>query len=306
VIFLGGLGRSGTTLLECLLGQVSGVQALGEVVHLWKRGIENAEKCGCGTPFPDCGFWRPVGNAAFGGWDQVDVEQVEALRGHVDRLRRVPRVIARPEPQVAEYADYYGRIYSAAAEVSGAQVLIDSSKHPSLAHCLRRLPNVDFRVIHVVRDPRAVANAWTKVVKRPDVATAGTGDEFMAQFSPAYAAALWAAENLAITSLGRLGVPVLRVRYEDLAATPEPVLRKAATFAGLAAGIELPVHGSEALLAPTHTASGNPIRFHNGPLSIRLDEAWRRDLGQRDRRVVSALTAPLAATYGYRGSKRAA
>lgn len=304
MVFLGGLGRSGTTLLECLLGQMDGVQALGEVVHLWQRGIAWSEKCGCGRPFPECEYWARVGKAAFGGWDQVDVQRVVALQQHVDRLRHVPRSIARPEPEVAEYADYYGRLYAAAAEVSGAEVLIDSSKHPSLAYCLRRLPGVDFRVVHMVRDPRAVANAWTKLVKRPDVVK--DGPEFITQFSPTYAAALWAGENLAIGGLARLGVPVLRIRYEDLATTPAPILRSVADFAGLPSDAELPVDGSDAVLAPTHTASGNPMRFHNGPLSIQLDDAWRRDLGHRDRRVVTALTAPLAATYGYLGGRRVA
>lgn len=304
MVYLGGLGRSGTTLLECLLGQVAGVQALGEIVHVWRRGIENGERCGCGQPFAECEFWTRVGKAAFGGWNQVDVDRVEGLKSTIDRLRHVPSIAARPRPQVAEYADYYGRIYAAAADVSGAEVLIDSSKHPSLAHCLRRLPNVDFRVIHVVRDPRAVANAWTKIVKRPDIV--GAGEEFMHRFSPTYAATLWAGENLAIGALARLGVPVLRIRYEDLAAAPEQLLRTATDFAGLPAEVALPVHGSEAVLQPTHTASGNPIRFHTGPLAIRADEAWRRDLDPRDRRVVSALTAPLAATYGYLGRHRAA
>lgn len=304
VVYLGGLGRSGTTLLECLLGQVAGVQALGEVVHLWQRGIDWAERCGCGQRFPDCEYWTRVGKCAFGGWDQVDVGRVIALQNHVDRLRHVPRLIARPEPEVAEYADYYGRLYAAAAEVSGAQVLIDSSKHPSLAYCLRRLPGVDLRVVHMVRDPRAVANAWTKLVKRPDFVT--EGPEFITQYSPTYAASLWSGENVAISGIARLGVPVLRIRYEDLAATPESILRTVAAFAGLPADAVLPVHGSDAELAPTHTASGNPMRFHNGPLSIRLDDAWRRDLAARDRRLVTVLTAPLAATYGYLGGRRAA
>ena len=48
VLFLGGLGRSGTTLLERLLGQLSGVSPLGEVVHLWQRDLVDDERCGCG------------------------------------------------------------------------------------------------------------------------------------------------------------------------------------------------------------------------------------------------------------------
>ena len=46
VVFLGGLGRSGTTLLERMLGEVPGVCALGEVVHLWQRDVRDNESCG--------------------------------------------------------------------------------------------------------------------------------------------------------------------------------------------------------------------------------------------------------------------
>ena len=61
VLFLGGLGRSGTTLLERLLGQLPGVSPLGEVVHLWQRDLVDDERCGCGDRFSACGFWQKVG-----------------------------------------------------------------------------------------------------------------------------------------------------------------------------------------------------------------------------------------------------
>src|SRR5450755_566845 len=73
VVYLGGLGRSGTTLLERLLGELPGVCSVGEVVHLWQRGIAEAERCGCGEPLPGCPFWRKVGEIAFGGWAHADM-----------------------------------------------------------------------------------------------------------------------------------------------------------------------------------------------------------------------------------------
>ncbi|WP_426508005.1 hypothetical protein ACPPVO_56650 [Dactylosporangium sp. McL0621] len=76
VLFLGGLGRSGTTLLERLLGELPGVVPLGEVVHLWERDIAGDERCACGDHFSECGFWQAVGEKAFGGWRHVDVWRV--------------------------------------------------------------------------------------------------------------------------------------------------------------------------------------------------------------------------------------
>ena len=44
VLFIGGLGRSGSTLIEKLLNELPGMVAVGELVHLWERGLGNRER----------------------------------------------------------------------------------------------------------------------------------------------------------------------------------------------------------------------------------------------------------------------
>jgi Sulfotransferase family len=307
VLYLGGLGRSGTTLLERLLGELPGVTSAGEVVHLWQRGIVEGERCGCGEPFGDCPFWAKVGQAAFGGWPEVDVGRVEQLRAAVDRTRRIP-LLAAPVLQpsvrraVTEYTGYYASLYAAAAEVSGSTAVVDSSKHVSLAFCLRWHPQLDLRVIHVIRDSRAVAFSWTQRVSRPDTSAV---DSYMTTYSPARAAALWNAHNSALALLARVGVPTLRVRYEDLVAAPAATVAAVAEFAGLAAGgaqlgyLRDDAGARWADLSAAHTASGNPMRFATGTIAIRPDERWRTAMPAGQRRAVTALTLPLLARYGY-------
>jgi hypothetical protein len=307
VIFLGGLGRSGSTLLERLLGQVDGIDAMGETVHLWSRGILGDERCGCGQPFSTCEFWPGVGDAAFGGWSGVDVAHVERLRASVDRMRHVPAVVAsRMSDDLRSYTDYYAKLYAGVHAVGGATWLVDSSKHPSMAHCLRkRGDDIELRVVHVVRHPLAVAHSWTTRVERPDVTSGdGGGGELMTRYPPARAALLWNGENLAIEALRRLDVPVHRVRYEDLVANPAETLRGVLRFADLPDTTALPVEGHEATLVATHTASGNPMRFKVGPLTIAADERWRTDMAESDRRKAAAITWPLARAYGYSTGRR--
>ena len=98
VLYVGGLGRSGSTLMERLVGQLPGVCAVGELVHLWERGVVADERCGCGEPFGRCPFWLQVGKAAFGGWDEVDVSRVAALRARVDRNRFIPALARAASP----------------------------------------------------------------------------------------------------------------------------------------------------------------------------------------------------------------
>lgn len=306
VIYLGGMGRSGSTLLGRLLGELPGVCPAGEVVHLLRRGVVNAERCGCGEPFPTCPFWQKVGAAAFGGWDRVDVDRIADLRLRLDRTRFVPLLAMsalRPSSRRAldEYAGYYLRVYSAIGQVSGCRALIDSSKHASLAFCLRE-SGLDMRVVHIVRDSRAVAYSWTREVKRPET----LAETRMRTYPAASAAARWNVQNAALHLLARGGTPTLRVRYEDLVRAPAATLRGIAAFAGLPAnGQELGFLGVSdsgeqwADMAAAHTVSGNPMRFTAGRVPIRRDVRWQTAMPATQRRMVTALTLPLMAHYGY-------
>jgi hypothetical protein len=308
VIYLAGLGRSGSTLLERLLGEMPGACPAGEVVHMWQRSVRDDERCGCGRAFSSCPFWPQVGQAAFGGWDQVDVDRVTRLRAQVDRGRFLPMLASPPlrrrlQPALDEYVAYYRRTYAAIAQVSGSPVVIDSSKHASLAFCLRSSPGVDLRVVHMVRDSRAVAYSWGKVVDRPDAA----GSQ-MATYKPASAALRWNAQNSALQLLSQLGTPTLRVRYEDFVQDPAATLSEIAEFAGLPGGPDFRFLGTDgpgrwwAELAATHTASGNPMRFTTGRVPIRYDSTWQSAMLAGNRRTVTALTLPLLMRYGYLGT----
>lgn len=310
LIYLGGLGRSGSTIVERLLGELPGVCPAGEVAHLWQRGIVRAERCGCGESFPECPFWRKIGEVAFGGWDKVDVGHVSDLRAKIDRNRFIP-VLARSELRAAhrrtldDYLSYYLRVYTAIAEISGCQVIVDASKHASLAFCLRWCAGLDLRVVHIVRDPRAVAYSWTRAVSRPDVSgRAAPQDSHMWTYSSPRTAMRWNGQNGAMHLLRGRGTPMLLVRYEDFVRTPEAVLGEIASFAGLpgsaAAGF-LGADGADhwADLAISHTVSGNPMRFSAGRIPIRPDERWRTSMPAAQRRAVTAMTLPLLRRYGY-------
>ena len=303
VIFVGGLGRSGTTLLERLLGELPGVAPLGEVVHLWTRGVGADEPCGCGMPFSRCPFWREVGERAFGGWPVGLAARLLDLRHRLDRTRRIPILSrqarpgdARGDTALGEYAASYGRLYHAAARVGGAAVVIDSSKHASLAFCLSAAgESIELSVVHVVRDPRAVAHSWGRRVPRPEDGAP------MTRWRPGVAALHWLVQNLAFHLLARRGVPVIRVRYEDLVAAPRKTIRRLVRRLALPVGPGLPfVRGGGVTLSPTHTVSGNPMRFAVGTLPLRRDDAWRTALPHRHRWLVTALTWPLSRRYGYR------
>ena len=61
VLFIAGFGRSGSTLLDRLLGSTPGVHSGGELAAIWTHGLVDDRLCSCGAPFSGCPFWRAVG-----------------------------------------------------------------------------------------------------------------------------------------------------------------------------------------------------------------------------------------------------
>jgi Sulfotransferase domain len=309
VLFIGGLGRSGSTLLDRMLGRLNDVCSVGELVHLWERGLKENNRCGCGERFGDCPFWRRVGQVAFGGWDTVDVGEILTLKASVDRNRFVPLMVLpvlRPayRRRLDRYSDLLERLYVGVREVSGRPLVVDASKHASAAFLVRRMRGVDLRLVHLVRDSRGVAFSWTKRMRR---AEAVADDALMATKTPLRLSARYLGYNLLFHLLRLTGVPGLLLRYESLVRDPAGELARVLGFAGLpsAAG-ELGFIGDGWVeLGPSHALAGNPMRFRSGRVPLAVDEEWRRGLLLRYRLLTVASTWPLLVRYGYlRGAAR--
>jgi hypothetical protein len=302
VLYIGGFGRSGTTLVSRMLGEIPGVCDVGEVVNLFRQGVLLNETCGCGVPFLECAFWHDVGVDAFGGWCDSYARRVLAARADLDRLRMVPRLVSgcltvAQQGSLAFYNVAHSRIWSAALRVADARVLVDASKHAALAHCLSRCDD-QFRIVHLVRDSRAVAFSWSKKVRRPESREVVT---YMDRFGPGQSASLWNLNNGALEVLRLSGVSTLRIRYEDLIGDPRRALSHICEFAGLGGpdqNFDF-LKSDHVTIGPSHCVAGNPMRFAVGDVPLRVDDEWRASMSPRDRRMVSVLTSPLLRWYGY-------
>jgi hypothetical protein len=303
VLFIGGIGRSGSTLLERMLGQLGGVLSVGELVHIWQRGLAENNLCGCGARFGDCSFWRRVGEEAFGGWDTLDVDDVLALKQAVDRNRFVP-LMCLPglwppyRTRLRRYIELLDRLYHAVGKVAGPAVIIDASKHCSHAFLLRRVPHMDLRVVHLVRDSRGVAFSWSRSLRRLEVVD---GEAMMATEPPMRMSIRWLTHNALFHVLRRLGVPTLRLRYESLVRRPSTELVRLLDHVGQpVTADELDFIGDGWVeLGTSHALAGNPMRFRQGRVPLRLDEEWRSKLRRGHRLVTLGWTWPLLLRYGY-------
>jgi hypothetical protein len=302
VLFVGGMPRSGSTLLDLMLGQLPAHCDVGELFYMWQAGPVRGQVCACGQPFAECPFWTEVGERAFGGWDSVDAQRVLELQRKVDttasELRRRLRLGRSDAGLVTEYPDVVTRLYVAIAETSGARVVVDSTKRPSTAWLLTRAPGIDLRVAHIVRDPRGVVNSWNREVALP--ANSGPRDHLKRR-SPRQILRRWVTVNLMIGALQRR-VPLLRLRYEDLVSDPRAVMTQVLELVGEPVTPEALsfIRDGAITTGRSHAAAGGRVRLERGELPLRADEKWRTQLPAGLQRVVRVTAGPLMRRYGYR------
>lgn len=304
VVFVGGMPRSGSTLLDLLIGQLPGHCDVGELFYMWQGGVKRDQRCSCGERFSECPFWTEVGRHAFGGWDRVDVEELLRLQRQVDTTARlVVRPLARLLPgqraRTLRYLELTRRVYRAVAQASGAPIVVDSTKRPSTAYLLASDPGIRLRVVHIVRDPRGVLNSWSREVPLPQ--DSGPRDHLKRR--PArQILRRWLTVNVMIGRLARRGVPLLRLRYEDMVTDPRAAMRSVMQLSGrTVSDDDLGFIGPDGVhRAVSHTATGGRVRFRTGPMPLKLDEKWRRELPPSRQRLATAVCGILMRRYGYR------
>lgn len=303
VLYIGGYSRSGSTLLLRLLGEYTGIVAVGELHDLWERSYIQNQLCGCGRGFRECPFWMDVTAHAFGcPPDEVPAGELNDMRSRVQGHVKIP-ALWRPEFQSASYKARlrtYGsvlrRFYEAVREVSGSEIIIDSSKVPQYALVLAEADGLELHMIHLVRDSRATAFSWQRRRVRPEITSART---YMDVHSVVRSAVEWNVFNYLLSTRRMSYASYTLVRYEDLIANPGNELERimgALRDAGVQPRTRyaIPDH-----LGVSHTASGNPDRFKVGHLNISLDAEWMDAMSGLDRGVVTALTSVGLARYHY-------
>lgn len=306
LVYVMGHGRSGSTVLDTLLGNHPQVEGLGEIINLVRDGWLKGLYCACGEPAPACPFWTRV-RAAWGrrlglpGPPPDDqLEGYVRLQRRFERYRSLPWLAvagALTSPEFQEYGRLTLSLLEAVREVAGKPVLVDSSKIPARAMALSWIPGIDLRLLHLVRDGRGVAYSLSKAYSR-DV-RAGLQKEFEGH-PVTRTASRWVVSNLAADLVRRrVEDDDARVlRYEDLMTEPGEVLGLVGETMGvdLAPLIERLERGES--FATGHTIAGNRVRM-SGAIRPRLDEAWREELPEEDRLAFERRTAWALRRYGY-------
>lgn len=310
VVFILGYGRSGSTLLDRLLGSIDECFSCGEIVALWRSVGGGHELCSCGQRLDACDFWGKIIKQLF--WEEMNpapmgehLEDLFPTHGTIKGLVRLYFSKAPFGKKMVEarkgFKENLGTLYHKIREVSGAKVIIDSSKLPAYGEMLCEVDTLDVRIVHLVRDSRAVM--YSNIRKRyvPQIGYTATQNSLRTICG-------WTFHNLLASKRTiKQNKKFVCIRYEDLAKAPGKVLLEVGHRLNLWEDLNLDPHNALNFLRNNHTAflrqahmvAGNAFRFEQGNIRISLDEQWKKKLGLIHKFAGTFITAPLLKYYGY-------
>lgn len=301
VLYIGGTGRTGSTLLTNVLGEFPGFFAAGELGFIWRFGFLTDGKCGCGLVLRKCSVWQSIFAAAYGGADNVDAAELVRLRRRFNSnhlpLMLTKKVRKRLLQRSGDFPQMVERLYHGIAEATGSRVIIDSSKEPHYSYILRSLPSLEIFFLHLVRDPRGIAFSWKDHRKKES----GLSHEaMMEQRGAIVSAAYFDVSNIAAELLwARTPNHYMLLRYEDFLRSPEQTIRAIGDFVGEDIELQRVFRDGQVIIGQSHTAWGNPNRFDQGAVRLKTDETWRSAMPRPRQLAVTGLTLPLMKHYRY-------
>lgn len=311
-VYIAGRGRSGSTLLELLLGAHPEIVALGEIEKLSLQFARDGTsaypgRCSCGKPPLECPIWSTVADEikrTFGvdlrrdpfafrvsdvGWEEdygpralrhwllyTGSRAVRTLAHSGDPLRRSLSFVW---PVHRRWVSNRLFVADIVRKASRARCTVDSSKDSLAMREIYDQGSVEVKIIALTRDVRATV--WSELNSGATLESAARG---------------WTKVNTRIFRLLE-SVPAdhwIHLKYEDLCRDVAGTARRICGFLGY--DYDPAMTGDNQ--AVRHTIGGNRIRFK--PVgAIEEDLSWQGNLSPHDLARIEQVAGATARKLGY-------
>lgn len=157
IFYILGAGRSGTTLLEIILGNSPSIFNTGEVNHFpHLRGIprkRNADSV-------EGKFWKTIRVKIAGIYNFYQLNRLhKKYEYHTSLILHFLGIAGKDKITYDQYLiDFYNLIY----DHSDSNVITDSSKYPGRALNISRVLDYDISYIYIIRNPIDVVRSFAK------------------------------------------------------------------------------------------------------------------------------------------------
>lgn len=311
ILFIVGAGRSGSTLLDMVIGSNSKCFSLGEISRLNEQ-IRKNSLCGCGEVLQNCQFWRRIDNrlhkrlraSIYRSSEKFILNPYNELKGNnkiIYYFTILPFLMGFKKLN-KNWIKNTKILYDEIFDETRAEVLVDSTKNIIRALLLKsNMKKMRYKFIYLVRDGRAVINSMQK--KTYSVYIQKSDGKYIKRTYPGiYTSAVdailsWKSSNLKLLFLLRLVSPRNRffLRFEDLCNEPDKWIKKITTF------LKIPFEDSMINFRTIkhHNVGGNPTRV--GKCGIhRSSIEWNQNLCEKTLALFNKKAGFLNRYFNYR------
>ncbi|MEO0647553.1 MAG: sulfotransferase [Cyanobacteria bacterium J06650_10] len=306
VLYIAGFERSGSTILNRVLGQIEGFVAWGELRDIWEHGSVENRLCACGAPFNKCKAWSKI-------MDQAFIRELTAHPAEMVTLKQKNRTSLLFKPLLlpfgpagrsieksvfsrisTPYKQGLTQLYQTIQQKTNSRVIVDSSKASWYGYILSQLPDIDLYTVHIVRDPRGVCHSLQRRKQQ--------GEPECQWYNPVHAALSWRLKNIGVETLLQTAPNrYYQLRYEDFVAQPQSLIADILKLVNEPT-TELPFADTNTVkMGLDHIITGSPSsRCAIGAVKLKASEKWMSELNIKDRVLIEQLTTPLLQKYGYK------
>ncbi len=294
VAYILGYGRSGSTVLDLILGSLPSCTSVGEISNLYEWRAAK-RPCACGKELDKCDQWSGIleSHEQAGGGSTKLLRSVEGLLGLFQLLWGTPN-----SRRYREYKKSVESLFDSIARHRGVTLISDSSKSTRATVgrflALQKLTKYDVKGVFLVRDGRGVMWSEMKRAGSPEH-TRRSRSRFV---NATRCALSWTMTNILSLLVKSVAAKdsVLLMRYEDLCQTPVESIRRLAEFLDLS--LDPAVLEGEIQMKAGHTVAGNRLRFAS-ELRLKPDTEWMSKLPNLYRNLFWIITFPVARRLGY-------
>jgi len=318
LVYILAASHSGSTLLTMLLNAHPDVATVGELAP-GGMGDPDTYRCSCGSLIRSCPFWRWLREQAGRRGVPLDLSDLGTAfripgsrgdrrllgsmhRGRALELARDAALGLLPgwRKRFREIAAANELLIRLCLEYYSSRVFVDKGQGALRLKHLLRMPSLDIKVIHLVRDGRGVALTYmdsSRFADAADPSLRGGGRGIRRGTRKPMRKAAYdvrrcfeEAEHV-LKGIGRSRQR--RVRYEDLCKAPDGTLDDLFRFVGLNPG-----QRESDFRAVEHHILGNGMRLDSDP-QVRLDERWKTILTEDDLCIFDSVSGPMNRRHGY-------
>src|ERR1041384_193097 len=129
--YISGVARSGSTVLDSVLGNHPLIQSVGELARLVSDGWMNNFYCSCGKPSQECPFWVAVHQAWCSLNGSVSIQEYIETQNKVEQIHQWPFLLREHWKSTQTFRAYTEQtlvLLKSIRTVSGCPIIVDSSK----------------------------------------------------------------------------------------------------------------------------------------------------------------------------------